>query len=788
MAVKMGINGFGRIGRLVFRAGMENQNVTMVGVNDPFMDVEYMQYLLKYDSVHKSFNGTVTVKKEGGAEFLVVNGLPIRVFHEKDPGSIGWGAVGATYVCESTGVFTTQEKAALHLKGGCKKVIISAPPKDSVPMFVMGVNHEKYSRDCTVVSNASCTTNCLAPLAKVINDNFGIVEGLMTTVHAMTATQLTVDGPSRGGKDWRGGRCASQNIIPSSTGAAKAVGKVIPALNGKLTGMAFRVPTPDVSVVDLTCRLEKGASMDDITAAIKKAADSSMKGVLGFTDEEVVSTDFVTCQLSSIFDKSACIALTDKFVKLVSWYDNEWGYSNRLVDLACHMAKVDGVVPMPGKITSIKAREIFDSRGNPTVEVDLLTEMHLFRAAVPSGASTGIYEALELRDGDKGRLLGKGVLKAVKNVNEAIAPKLIGMEVTDQKGIDKVMVEVLDGTQNDWGWSKSSLGANAILAVSMAVCRAGAASMQMPLYEYIANIAGRPTDKFMMPVPSFNVINGGSHAGNRLACQEFMILPVGASSFKEALIMGCEVYHTLKGVIKKKYGQDACNVGDEGGFAPSVQDNNEALDVLMEAIKKSGHAEKVKIGTDVAASEFYKEGKYDLDFKNPSSEPSTWKSGAELIKLYEEWTTKYPMISIEDPFDQDDWDSYALLLKTMGEKVQIVGDDLLVTNTKRIAKALEVGACNALLLKVNQIGSITEAIDAATMSMRNGWGVMVSHRSGETEDSFIADLVVGLRTGQIKTGAPCRSERLAKYNQLLRIEEELGGKAFFAGAGFRTPY
>jgi enolase len=349
-------------------------------------------------------------------------------------------------------------------------------------------------------------------------------------------------------------------------------------------------------------------------------------------------------------------------------------------------------------------------------------------------------------------------------------------------------VEVIDGTQNDWGWSKSTLGANAILAVSMAVCRAGAASMQMPLYEYIANLAGRPTDKYMLPVPSFNVINGGSHAGNRLACQEFMILPVGCSTFKEALICGAEVYHTLKGVIKKKYGQDACNVGDEGGFAPSVQDNDEALDVLMEAIQKSGHAAKIKIGTDVAASEFYKEGKYDLDFKNPDSKPETWKTGPELMKLYENWVAKYPMISIEDPFDQDDWESYALCQKTLGQTVQIVGDDLLVTNSKRINKALEVGACNALLLKVNQIGSITEAIEAALMSMQNGWGVMVSHRSGETEDSFIADLVVGLKTGQIKTGAPCRSERLAKYNQLLRIEEELGARAYYAGTGFRTPY
>merc|ERR1712113_114549 len=295
------------------------------------------------------------------------------------------------------------------------------------------------------------------------------------------------------------------------------------------------------------------------------------------------------------------------------------------------------------------------------------------------------------------------------------------------------------------------------------------------------------TDKYMMPVPSFNVINGGSHAGNRLACQEFMILPVGASSFKDALVCGAEVYHTLKGVIKKKYGQDACNVGDEGGFAPSVQDNNEALDVLMEALEKSGHKSKIQIGTDVAASEFFKEGKYDLDFKNPASTPDTWKTGVELMDLYKEWITKYPMISIEDPFDQDDWESYSKMQAAIGDKIQIVGDDLLVTNTKRIEKALEVKACNALLLKVNQIGSITEAIDAANMSMRNGWGVMVSHRSGETEDSFIADLVVGLRTGEIKTGAPCRSERLAKYNQLLRIEEELGSTAKYAGENFKRP-
>jgi enolase len=311
--------------------------------------------------------------------------------------------------------------------------------------------------------------------------------------------------------------------------------------------------------------------------------------------------------------------------------------------------------------------------------------------------------------------------------------------------------------------------------------------MQIPLYEYIAHLSGRPTDKFVMPVPSFNVINGGSHAGNRLACQEFMILPVGATTFREALQIGAEVYHTLKTVIKKKYGQDACNVGDEGGFAPSVQDNNEALDVLMDAIKKSGHEAKVKIGTDVAASEFLIDGKYDLDFKNPDSKPEMKKTGEELAAYYLEWFKKYPFVSIEDPFDQDDWDAYSKFQATVGDGMQIVGDDLLVTNPKRVQKGLDVAACNALLLKVNQIGSISESIEAANMSMRAGWGVMVSHRSGETEDSFIADLVVGLRTGQIKTGAPCRSERLAKYNQLLRIEEELGPKAVYAGVNFRAP-
>lgn len=442
------------------------------------------------------------------------------------------------------------------------------------------------------------------------------------------------------------------------------------------------------------------------------------------------------------------------------------------------------------RIVMLKAREIFDSRGNPTVEVDLCTDNCLFRAAVPSGASTGIYEALELRDDDKKRLLGKGVLKAVANINDVIAPKLVGMKVTDQAGIDKLMVEQLDGSKNEWGWSKSKLGANAILAVSMAICRAGAAAEEVPLYQYIAKLAGKPTDKFVMPVPSFNVINGGSHAGNRLACQEFMILPTGATSFRNAMEIGAEVYHNLKSVIKKKYGQDACNVGDEGGFAPNVQDNNEALNVLMEAIKKSGHEGKVKIGTDVAASEFWRpeQKKYDLDFKNESgSSAEMQKTAEEMIEYYKAWFSSYPFVSIEDPFDQDDWEAYSKFNAAVGDQVQIVGDDLLVTNPTRVRKALDCKACNALLLKVNQIGSVTEAIEAANISMSAGWGVMVSHRSGETEDSFIADLVVGLRAGQIKTGAPCRSERLSKYNQLLRIEEELEGECTYTGVNFRKP-
>merc|ERR1712072_1522892 len=338
MPTTMGINGFGRIGRLVFRAAAANPEITVKGINDPFMDLEYMVYQLKYDSVHKQFDGTIAAKKDGDKEFLVVNGTDICVFHEKDPAAIPWGTCGAAYVCESTGVFTAKEKAELHIKGGATKVIISAPPKDAVPIYVMGVNHLEYKASDTVVSNASCTTNCLAPVAKCVDAKFGIVEGLMTTVHAMTATQLTVDGPSRGGKDWRGGRCASQNIIPSSTGAVKAVGKCLPELNGKLTGMAFRVPTPDVSVLDLTVRLGKETTYEDICAKMKEAAEGKMKGFLDYTEDQVVSTDFLTHPGSSIVDINAGIALNDNFIKMVSWYDNEWGYSNRLVDLAIYMS------------------------------------------------------------------------------------------------------------------------------------------------------------------------------------------------------------------------------------------------------------------------------------------------------------------------------------------------------------------------------------------------------------------------------------------------------------------
>ena len=331
MTVKIGINGFGRIGNLAFQAALKKENVEVVAINDPFITADYMAYMVKYDTVHGRFEGEVS----GSENTLVVNGKEIKVYNEMDPVNIPWGKDGVDYVLECSGVFTTMEKAQSHLKAGAKKVVISAPSKDA-PMFVMGVNNEKYDPSMNIVSNASCTTNCLAPLAKVINDNFGIVDGLMTTVHATTATQKTVDGASK--KDWRGGRAAAANIIPSSTGAAKAVGKVIPELNGKLTGMAFRVPTVDVSVVDLTCNLAKPATMEEICAVMKKASENEMKGIIEYVEDPVVSSDFISDTHTSIFDSTAGIALTDTFVKLVAWYDNEWGYSNKLVDLACYIA------------------------------------------------------------------------------------------------------------------------------------------------------------------------------------------------------------------------------------------------------------------------------------------------------------------------------------------------------------------------------------------------------------------------------------------------------------------
>ncbi|XP_033221389.1 enolase [Belonocnema kinseyi] len=430
-------------------------------------------------------------------------------------------------------------------------------------------------------------------------------------------------------------------------------------------------------------------------------------------------------------------------------------------------------------IQSIKARQIYDSRGNPTVEVDLVTEQGLFRSAVPSGASTGVHEALELRDNDKSKYHGKSVFKAVDNINKLITPELLkaNLDVTQQKEIDELLLKI-DGTPN-----KAKLGANAILGVSLAVCKAGAAKKGIPLYKYIAELAGN--SDIILPVPAFNVINGGSHAGNKLAMQEFMILPTGAANFTEAMKMGSEVYHHLKNGIKKKFGLDATAVGDEGGFAPNILENKEALNLITDAIKVAGYEGKIQIGMDVAASEFYKNAKYDLDFKNEKSDPNTYLAPEALKNLYLDFVKEFPIISIEDPFDQDDWESWTSI--TASTPIQIVGDDLTVTNPVRIKTAIEKKACNCLLLKVNQIGSVTESINAHKLAKSSGWGTMVSHRSGETEDTFIADLVVGLSTGQIKTGAPCRSERLAKYNQILRIEEELGSAAKFAGAKFRNP-
>ncbi|KLO17242.1 enolase [Schizopora paradoxa] len=425
-------------------------------------------------------------------------------------------------------------------------------------------------------------------------------------------------------------------------------------------------------------------------------------------------------------------------------------------------------------VTKIHARQIFDSRGNPTIEVDLYTAKGLFRAAVPSGASTGIHEAVELRDGDKANYGGKGVSKAVHNVNEVIAPALIqsGLTVTQQADVDNFLKK-LDGTPN-----KGKLGANAILGVSTAVAQAAAAEKGVPLYQHLAELAGvKPP--YVLPCPSFNVINGGAHAGNKLAFQEFMILPVGASNFAEAMKFATETYHTLKKVISEKYGIDAVNVGDEGGFAPNVQTAEEALDLVVAAIKKAGYEDKIKIGFDAASSEFYRDGKYDLDFKNPNSDKSKWLTAEELSDLYVGLIKKYPIIFVEDPFDQDDWEAWTHFFKSC--EIQCIADDLTVTNPLRIKTAIEKKCANSLLLKINQIGTISESIQAAQLAQSVGWSVMVSHRSGETENTVIADVVVGLGVGQIKTGAPARSERVAKYNALLRIEEELGDKCIYAG-------
>ena len=423
-------------------------------------------------------------------------------------------------------------------------------------------------------------------------------------------------------------------------------------------------------------------------------------------------------------------------------------------------------------VQKLNARMIIDSRGNPTVEVDLFTEKGRFRAAVPSGASTGVHEAVELRDGGD-RWVGKGVSKAVANVNDVIAPELIksGLSVTSQKEIDDFLIK-LDGSPN-----KGKLGANAILGVSIAVAKAGAAEKGLELYQHLSALANTK-EPYILPAPAMNVINGGSHAGNSLAFQEFMIVPTGAKTFTESMQIGTEVYHNLKKVIKAKYGIDATNVGDEGGFAPTVRSADEALDLLMEAIQKAGYEGRVNISLDVASSEFYKDGKYDLDFKNPNSDPSKWLTGAELAEIYKGYIAKYPIASIEDPFDQDDWEAWSVLRASAG--ITIIGDDLTVTNPLRIKTAIEKKSCNGLLLKINQIGTISESIQAAQLAQSDNWAVMVSHRSGETEDTTIADLAVALNAGIIKTGAPARTERVAKYNQLLRIESEQP-QAVYAG-------
>jgi len=416
------------------------------------------------------------------------------------------------------------------------------------------------------------------------------------------------------------------------------------------------------------------------------------------------------------------------------------------------------------KIKRVVAREVLDSRGNPTLEVNVVTDNAVAKAFVPSGASTGSHEALELRDGDKARYGGKGVLKAIDNVNKIISKKLIGLNCEDQKKIDELLIK-LDGTKN-----KSNLGGNAIVGVSMAVCKAGAFHKNMLLFEHIKEISG--TKKLSMPVPQLNIMNGGKHAGKENDIQEHMIMPVKFKSFDEALRAGVEVYHELGKLLKAKYGAQAILLADEGGFVPKIDSVEARLELIDAAINNTGYKNKIFIALDCAASEFFYSDYYKIRAKNYSP--------GELIDFYKNLIRKYRIISIEDGMAEDDWKGWKQLNKELGKKIQLVGDDLLVTNTERINQALEEKACNALLLKVNQIGTVTEAIDAAKLSFKNKWNVVVSHRSGETEDSFIADLCVGLGANQSKFGAPARSERTAKYNRLLRIENELGNKVVFA--------
>ena len=418
-------------------------------------------------------------------------------------------------------------------------------------------------------------------------------------------------------------------------------------------------------------------------------------------------------------------------------------------------------------IELVYAREVLDSRGNPTVEVEVALESGAVgRAIVPSGASTGAFEAVELRDGDKGRYIGKGVEKAVANVNEIIAPELEGMDAFDQPAVDALMIE-LDGTHN-----KGKLGANAILGVSMAVARAAAEELGLPLFQYIGGVNAK-----QLPVPMMNILNGGEHADNSVDVQEFMILPVGAKSFREGLRMGAEVFHSLKKVLSER--GLACGVGDEGGFAPNLGSNREALELIVEAIEKAGYkpGDDVRLGLDVAATEMYDKETKQNDLKHEGKK----LTAEQMVDLYEEWVNNFPIVTIEDGLDEEDWDGWKVLTDRLGKKVQLVGDDLFVTNTERLERGIEAGVANSILIKVNQIGTITETLDAIEMAKRAGYTAVISHRSGETEDTTIADLAVAVNAGQIKTGAPSRTDRVAKYNQLLRIEEMVGEQARYCG-------